>query len=428
MAIFSPFGDYNEDGTPRKVSSGYSTGQRVAPTSTPVTTTTMAPVADPYRPPASAPPPPPVMPTPDGSVTPRVVPLGQTSRQPPANSAPPAAPPAYRAPPPPAATGDYGTDSQAFQGWMDSYGRFDPEVTSGRSGYRAPSAPAASAAPAYSLTYGQAQPPAAPPPPAALASPAAQAPETDDEYVRRFMPPWMAPGTAAYNMQRDAILARRTYESDPANQAAVQQQSAESNALRAAQTASMGMLVSGPMSTPVSNPAETFARFAQSGYTGAQALADGWGAGTGLPGWMGQSGYWNQLDPQGRMGAPYVNQAPLVPPPPTSATSPVPPATSSPPPLAPPAPPADPYHPAGYTPGVAAQAPVAPGAPPPAPPPPVRRTYNPTATPNIPGQPVTDFTYPVGGASPQPGAPRFGQPGQRRGVSRRTARHIWGND
>jgi len=242
------------------------------------------------------------------------------------------------------------------------------------------------------------------------------------------------PGSAQANAWASAAIAKVRHPPDPAAEA---QRSAENNALRAAFTASMGQLTSGPMSTPVSNPAEVAQRFWQSGYTGAQALGDGWGNGTGLPGWMGQSGYWNPLDTQGRVGAPYVNQAPIVPPPPGTPVQ---------PPVA--APDADPYHPPGYTPGVAAGAPGTPPVPPPpappptvpgapvvdtmrprAPAPPMRRPYNPTATPNIPGQPVTDFTYPTGGGGPpRPPGPRFGQPGQRRGVSRRTDRDIGGND
>jgi len=469
MAMFSPFGDYNDDGTPKRAtSSGFTPGQRVAPQSQP---TTAPPVRSPDPTTTNLPPPP--VPPPDGSVTPRVVPLGPTSRQPPV-SATPAAPPAYRAPPPPSATGDYDTDSRAFQGWMDSYGRFDPEVTSGRAGYRPPAPPASSATQAappagwQSLPAASSAPPQLPPQaaPTAMSSRFQDAmAQYSDEFFNNgglvdtsnwtpadFQAAVVAaggnnyspltvgtPGSASANSFASAAISKIRHPPDPAAEA---QRAAENNALRAAFTASMGQLTSGPMSTPVSNPAEVAARFAQSGYTGAQALADGWGTGTGLPGWMGQSGYWNQLDPQGRMGAPYVNQGPIVPPtpPPAPSASPVPPAAP------PPAPPgADPYHPPGYTPGVAANAlgappvppppgppPTVPGAPvvdtmrPRAPAPPMRQPYNPTATPNIPGQPVTDFTYPVTGPPRAPG-PRFGQPGQRRGLSRRTGRDIGGN-
>jgi len=457
MAMFSPFGDYNDDGTPkRSTSSGYTTGQRVAPQPTtvpdsaaPRVTTTQPPPSTTVAAPQAAP------------ATPGV----------------PAAPPAYRAPPPPAATGDYDTDSRSFQGWMDSYGRFDPEVVSGRAGYRPPQAPASSATQAAPPAGWQSIPTASPAPPQlpAQVAPTAMSSRFQDamaQYSDEFFnngglvdtSNWTpadfqaavvasggnnyspltvgTPGSASADSFASAAISKIRHPPDPAAEA---QRAAENNALRAAFTASMGQLVSGPMSTPVSNPAEVAARFAQSGYTGAQALADGWGTGTGLPGWMGQSGYWNQLDPQGRMGAPYVNQGPIVPPtpPPVPSASPVPP-------VAPPPgqPGADPYHPPGYTPGVAANAPGAPPVPPPpgppqtvpgapvvdtmrprAPAPPMRQPYNPTATPNIPGQPVTDFTYPTGGGSPpRPPGPRFGQPGQRRGVSRRTARDIGGND
>jgi len=238
-----------------------------------------------------------------------------------------------------------------------------------------------------------------------------------------------------------AAKARAEFEAEPANQAEVQRQTAEANAYRAAQTASMGALTGTPLfSSGVADPAQQFQRFAQSGYTGAQAVADGWGTGVGLPGWMGQTGYWNPLDPQGRVGAPYVNQGPIVPPPPavaTPAVTPPPEMRGAPvPPVPPPA--ADPYHPPGYTPGVAAGSAAAPAAPPPVPPPPgtppgppAHQGHNPTATPNIPGQPVTDFTYqtqPGGGQRPPQGGFRLGQqPGRpgRRG-RRSTARDLGG--
>lgn len=396
----------------------------------------------------------------------------------------PAAPPQYRAPAPPAQTGDYATDSKAYQGWMDSYGRFDPSVVSGHAGYRPPKAPAANAAPAYSLTAGQDQPqttPAAstaaptapqasPPPLPPQASPTAQASRfqgalssytdemansggtvdtsawTPDDFAEAakatgsyYNPLTVGPPGSA---QANAWAATQVYQArNPVDPNVRAQQVAESNALRSAFTASMGQLVSGPMSTPVSNPAEVAQRFWQSGYTGQQALADGWGTGTGLPAWMGQAGYWNNLDAQGRVGAPYVNQAPLVPPPPNSqpaATAVISTAPAG----------GDPYHPPGYTPGVAAQAPPPPAATPVSIPPPIARpmtaptapamprltaqptrvAYNPTATPNIPGQPVTDFTYPVGGQ--QPGGMRVGQPPTPppplKTVSRSTARNLGG--
>src|SRR6185295_5715830 len=115
------------------------------------------------------------------------------------------------------------------------------------------------------------------------------------------------PGSASANVWASTQVSQQRH---PVDQAAQAQATAENNALRAARTAAMGQLVSRPMSTPVSNPAEVAARFDQSGYTGAQALADGWDTGTGRAGWEALPGYTNQLNPQGLMGAPYVNQTP----------------------------------------------------------------------------------------------------------------------
>lgn len=145
------------------------------------------------------------------------------------------------------------------------------------------------------------------------------------------------PGSAQANAWASTRVSQQRHPADPAAQARA---AAENNALRAAQTAAMGQLVSGPQfTTPVSNPAEVAARFAQSGYTGAQALADGWGTGTGRAGWESLPGWSNPLNSAGLMGAPYVNQAP--------ANSQTPAAT-------PQSPGADSYAPPGYTPGVAA--------------------------------------------------------------------------
>lgn len=177
--------------------------------------------------------------------------------------------------------------------------------------------------------------------PATPAVPAVAArPETDDEYVARFMPPGMSQASPFYAMQRDAILARRAVEANPANQAAIQRQSDETNALRAAQTASMGMLTGTPQfSSGVADPAAAFQQFEQSGYTGSQALADGWLTGVGTPGWQNQA-------------------TPAAPATPGGPSGPAVPATPATPARAP-----DPYAPPGYTPGAAAPGPAT--APPP---------------------------------------------------------------
>jgi len=158
------------------------------------------------------------------------------------------------------------------------------------------------------------------------------------------------PGSMQANIWASSQVSQARHPVDPAAQA---RQTAENNALRAARTAAMGQLVSGPMSTPVSNPAEVAARFDQSGYTGAQALADGWGTGTGRAGWEALPGWTAPLNAQGLMGAPYVNQGAVAPATAAASAAPASPA-------APPAPASDPYAPPGYTPGVAAQ-PPAPG-------------------------------------------------------------------
>jgi hypothetical protein len=95
---------------------------------------------------------------------------------------------------------------------------------------------------------------------------------------------------------------------DPTFASRMQQRSDETNALRAAQTGSMGMLQSGPMSSGVSDPSQAFQKFLQSGYTGQQAINDGWPTGTGKPGWQNTAGYQAPLNPQGMTGAPYAQQ------------------------------------------------------------------------------------------------------------------------
>jgi len=198
-----------------------------------------------------------------------------------------------------------------------------------------------------------------------------------------YMPADVQPGSMQANIWATSQVSTARHPVDPAVQA---QRAAESNALRAARTAAMGQLVSGPMSTPVSNPAEVAARFDASGYTGAQALADGWGTGTGRAGWETLPGYSAPLNPQGLMGAPYAGQTPA------QASAPSAPAA----PAAPPPQSGDPYQPPGYTPGVAATPPAQPaGADPYAPP---------GYTPGVAAQPPAPTTAPPP-QSPPPAAP-----------------------
>lgn len=113
------------------------------------------------------------------------------------------------------------------------------------------------------------------------------------------------PGSAQANAWASVQVSQAR---SPVDRDAQLRRSLEDQALMHAQTASMGMLKEGPMSSGVANPSEVGARFAQSGYTGAQAIADGWLTGTGRAGWQDLPGYTNPLNPQGLMGAPYVNQ------------------------------------------------------------------------------------------------------------------------
>jgi len=128
---------------------------------------------------------------------------------------------------------------------------------------------------------------------------------TDEDWAKQF--PGL--GGMALQAQIDNAKARANYEADPANKAAVQRQSDEANALRVAQTASMGALTGTPyFSSGVSDPSTAFQKFVQSGYTGAQAMNDGWLTGVGNPGWQNTAGYQAPLNPQGMIGAPYAQQ------------------------------------------------------------------------------------------------------------------------
>ncbi len=94
------------------------------------------------------------------------------------------------------------------------------------------------------------------------------------------------PGVPA-DMWKQVQDAYATAEQDPEWRAAQAQKGAENNAYRAAQTASMGMLTGTPQfSSGVADPAAAFERFSKSGYSGADALRDGWLTGVGTPGWQ----------------------------------------------------------------------------------------------------------------------------------------------
>jgi hypothetical protein len=119
----------------------------------------------------------------------------------------------------------------------------------------------------------------------------------------------LSPESSTYDSTKNAALERQAFEADPANRAAVQQQSDQWNALRSAQTASMGALTGTPQfSSGVSDPSTAFQKFVQSGYSGSDAMRDGWLTGVGTPGWQNTAGYQAPLNPQGMIGAPYAQQ------------------------------------------------------------------------------------------------------------------------
>jgi len=116
----------------------------------------------------------------------------------------------------------------------------------------------------------------------------------------------LAPGTEV-TPQVIAQFRNNGGEAQIANSA--QQTADQLNAYRSAQTASMGMMTTGPNSTVVSDPSTAFQKFVQSGYTPQQALADGWAtSGNGNRGWENMVGYQAPLNPQGMIGAPYAQQ------------------------------------------------------------------------------------------------------------------------
>jgi len=116
------------------------------------------------------------------------------------------------------------------------------------------------------------------------------------------------PGVPA-EMWQQIQGAYSTAEQDPAWVAAQKQKADQLNAYRSAQTASMGMMTSGPNSTVAADPSTAFQRFVQSGYTPQQAMADGWAtSGNGNKGWESMVGYQAPLNPQGLIGSPYAQQ------------------------------------------------------------------------------------------------------------------------
>jgi len=151
---------------------------------------------------------------------------------------------------------------------------------------------------------------------------------SDDEILAWLVSPNspLRPGT---EVTPDIVARYRdTGTADQQMDAQAKRVAAENAAYRAAQTASMGALVEGPMSSGVADPAAAFQQFVQSGYTGADALRDGWLTGRGRTGWEPTAAA--SSEPQSPVSAMY-GPTPSAPPAPAQSS----PAPYSPPPPAP---------------------------------------------------------------------------------------------
>jgi len=126
---------------------------------------------------------------------------------------------------------------------------------------------------------------------------------SDDEVMAYLLSPSgpLRPGT---EVTPELVAQYRQNGGEQQMDASDRQHQAENAAYRAAQTGSMGMLTSGPMSSGVADPRDAFMRFMQSGYSGADALRDGWLTGTGTPGWENSPGYSAPTNPNGYTGSP----------------------------------------------------------------------------------------------------------------------------
>lgn len=203
----------------------------------------------------------------------------------------------------------------------------------------------------------------------AQTAPAAPRQRSDDEVMSYLLSP-DSPLQRGTEVTPQMLAQYRQSGGDEQMDAADQRRQAEGAAYRSAQTGSMGMLQSGPMSSGVADPAAAFKQFEQSGYNGKQALSDGWLTGTGRPGWEGSAG--PNSGPSSPVSAMYGAPPPAAPPPSTGG---------------------DPYHPPGYTPGVAANT-----VPPPAPQP--GASNGPSSMPSPPSS-----GPPAAGNPPQPARP-----------------------
>lgn len=158
-------------------------------------------------------------------------------------------------------------------------------------------------------------PPVAPPTPAPPAPYTNFGGMTTDDYFNNYAV------TADRNDPRMQEEARSfiALQNNPANAQAMAQRQQQDNAYQIARDASLGMMMPGSYGADgtdygraVADPSAALNAFINSGYTGQQALADGWATGVGAPGWQTAS------PSQGGAGG---SPAPAVPPP--AATPPV---------------------------------------------------------------------------------------------------------
>jgi hypothetical protein len=124
--------------------------------------------------------------------------------------------------------------------------------------------------------------PAAPPPPRLDGM-------TTDDYFNNYAV------TADRNDPRMQEEARAfiALQNNPANAQAMAQRQQQDNAYQIARDASLGMMMPGSYGADgtdygraVADPSAALNAFINSGYTGQQALADGWATGVGAPGWQ----------------------------------------------------------------------------------------------------------------------------------------------
>lgn len=178
----------------------------------------------------------------------------------------------------------------------------------------------------------------------AQTEPYVRSPRSDDEIMAWLASPG-GPLRAGTEITPQMIAQYRdSGQADAGMDALALRRQAEDAAYRAAQTGSMGMLVDGPMSSGVADPAAAFKQFVGSGYSGSDALRDGWLVGTGVQGWASPNtgGPVNPQQTLAAMASMYRPSAPApAPQPPPQApapqtsppSSPTPPQSSATPPM-----------------------------------------------------------------------------------------------